>query len=211
MKKSIDITILLDRSGSMHSLTDETISGFNEFIYSQRGLEAKITVTLVQFDHEYLVNYEAIEINKVTDLDAKTYVPRGSTALLDAIGKTIKLTQERHQLLKKKKRPDKTMLVIITDGYENSSTLYTKKRVFKKIKKMETQRGWEFIYLGANQDAIKVAADYGIEIKKTLSFAADSDGTKEMFHSVSKSFQRSIFHDKDFEFTEDQREKQKRD
>ena len=211
MKKSLDITVVLDRSGSMQDLTDETISGFNEFINSQKKLNIEVKITLVQFDREYLLNYEAVDINKVKALNRNTYVPRGMTALLDAIGKTIKMTKKRHKLMGETEAPDKTMIVIVTDGYENNSTKYTKESVFNKIKKMEEKRNWEFIYLGANQDAISVAGNYGIDSKKAMRYAYDRAGTTDMFEAVSKNICFSIEREKDFEFTESQRMKQKRD
>jgi uncharacterized protein YegL len=211
MKKTLDITVVLDRSGSMQALTNETINGFNEFINSQKKLDTEVKVTLIQFDHEYIINYEAVNINRVPALNMMTYVPRGGTALLDAIGKTIKMTKNRHKLMGETDAPDKTMIVIITDGYENSSTKYTAEIIFKKIKKMEEKRGWEFIYLGANQDAIRVAGNYGIESKRAMSYAFDKTGTSDMFRAVSNSIHFSMMNNKDFAFTEKQRMKQKRD
>jgi Mg-chelatase subunit ChlD len=209
-KKSIDIIVVLDRSGSMQSIKEQTISGFNEFLQDQKKNNKGASITLVQFDHEFEMVYEAREIKRARELNTMTYVPRGMTALLDAIGKTIKLTRQRHKQLEKPDRPEKTIFVIITDGYENSSTVFTRQDIFKKITKMENKHNWDFVYLGANQDAIREAAHYGIKEKKAMTFAADAVGTRDMFHDISYNISRSVLHDKAFAFKDEQRAKQKR-
>ncbi len=213
MKKrtSTDIIIVLDRSGSMQSIKEQTISGFNEFLEDQKRHNPGAHITLVQFDHEFEMVYEAMEIRRARELNTLTYVPRGMTALLDAIGKTIKLTRQRHKKLEKEKRPEKTIFVIITDGYENSSTVFTRKDIFDKITKMGKKHDWEFVYLGANQDAIHEAAHYGIKAKKAMTFAADAVGTREAFHDISQNIKLFSLHNISLAFSEEQREKQKRD
>jgi len=208
-KKRAEIIIVLDRSGSMSSIHRQTIDGFNMFIDEQQDNGISTRVTLVQFDHEYQMLYEAKKIKKVKPLNESTYVPRGSTALLDAIGQTIKLTRKRFE---KQKRgiPDKTIFVIITDGYENSSTIYTKKKVLKKIKKMEQNQSWEFVYLGANQDAIAEASTIGIVKENAMAFADDSNGVFDMFLSLSENMVNNIKLNKNISFTEEQRKKQVR-
>jgi uncharacterized protein YegL len=209
-KKKIDITFVLDRSGSMLTIQEETIKGFNDFLNSQKNTGGEATITLAQFDDQYEMLYEEVKLKEVKELNSSTYVPRGMTALLDAIGKTIKLTRKRHKLLNKDKQPDKVLFVIITDGFENSSIVYTREKIFKKIRKMEDKHQWEFVFLAANQDAIAEAHHYGIKANKAMTFAADKPGTEGVFLSLHENIDDMYLMDKDFEFTDEQREKQKR-
>jgi hypothetical protein len=207
--KKVEIIVVLDRSGSMDSIKKQTIDGFNEFVDTQRDNGAYTRITLVQFDHEYQMVYEAKKIGKVEPLNDHLYVPRGMTALLDAVGHTVKLTKKRFDHLKKG-APDKTIFVIITDGYENSSVKYTKEKVFKKVRKMEKDYGWEFVYLGANQDAIAEARQYGIAEKRAMTFAGDEEGVKNMFGAVSFNVSYCLQNDAKFAFTDDQRKELER-
>lgn len=210
MKKTVDIIILLDRSGSMQSIKHETINGYNNFLLEQRKLKSNAFLTLIQFDDRYQIDYEAVDLNKVEVLNYDTYIPRGLTALLDAIGKTIKLLNKRYKAVKKGNIPDKTIFVIITDGLENNSTKYTRDEIFKKIRKNENKNGWEFVFLGANQDAIVEANKYGIPAKRAMTYASDALGTRAMFSSLSYSVNQCMENDVEFEFTKEQRDKQKR-
>ena len=209
-KKTTDIIIVLDRSGSMQSIREQTISGFNEFLADQKRNNPGASLTLVQFNHQYELVYEARNVKYAALLNTLTYRPGGMTALLDAIGKTVKLTRQRHKKTDKKERPDKVIFVIITDGYENSSTIFTRKEIFEKIGKMENKHGWEFVYLGANQDAIREAAHFGISEKRAMTFAADAAGTSDLFQAISYSLAPDRLKEKGFEFTKKQREKQRR-
>ena len=210
MEKTVDITIVLDRSGSMQSIKRSTIEGFNGFISSQLKNKINGRITLVQFDHEYEVLYENVKLKHVNELSDDIYKPRGLTALLDAIGKTIKLSKDRYRLIKKEKRPDRILFVIITDGQENNSTSYNRDMIFKKIRKMESKHSWEFIFLGANQDAISEAENYGIKAKRAMTFAADAVGTNDVFEAISNNACYSLTNNEEFEFTDEDREKQKR-
>lgn len=210
MKKTVDIIILLDRSGSMQSIKEETINGFNNFLMEQQKLKTKTFLTLAQFDDKYQIDYEAVDLSKVEKLNEGTYLPRGLTALLDAIGKTIKLTKKRYKLVEKANIPEKIIFVIITDGQENNSTKYTREKIFMKIRKEENKSGWEFVFLGANQDAIKEASNYGIKAKRAMTFAADALGTEDIFFALSSNIGESIVNESEFEFTNKQRDKQKR-
>jgi len=209
MEKTVDITIVLDRSGSMDSIKEETIKGFNGFVSSQLEMKINARITLVQFDHKYEVLYEAVKLKHVNELNDEIYQPRGLTALLDAIGKTIKLSNDRYNN-EKEKRPDKILFVIITDGEENNSTSYNRDMIFKKIRKMEKKHGWEFIFLGANQDAISEARNYGIDAKRAMTFAADKVGTDDMYKTISHNVCNYMANDVRFEFSDEDREKQKR-
>jgi hypothetical protein len=208
-KKKVEISVVLDRSGSMSSIVEQTISGYNEFMQGQKSVDADIRVSLVQFDHEYEVKYEALPIVEVPELDKKTYVPRGMTALLDAIGRTIRNTKQRHAQMNKDERPDKVIFVIITDGHENSSVQYSRQDIFDEISYLDKMMNWEFVYLGANQDAIGEAANFGIARDKAMTFMADSDGAMNMFHSLSANLKSSLIMDMDFAFSDEDRKKQR--
>ena len=209
MKKSTDITIILDRSGSMEMIKRSTINGFNSFLKEQQNTDGEAKLTLVQFDHEYQVIYEAVNINDVKGLNTDTFIPRGSTALLDAIGLTINNTKNRIKLLEKSEKPDNVLVVIITDGQENTSNKYTREKIFKKISKREKKDNWNFIFLGSNQDAIAEGSKFGIQADKALSFANNDRGTKMAFMSVSKIIHDSrIMEDAKLSFSDEDREMQ---
>ena len=163
---------ILDRSGSMDSCRSDTIGGYNSFIRDQ--VEFGGTMTLVQFDHEVLNVYEDVPIDKVVPLNEETFKPRGSTALFDAIGKTIKSIKDGG---------DPPTVVILTDGHENSSNAFTKSHVKDLIDLKTKDHGWNFVYLGANQDAFAIGGDIGIAPGCTLNF--DSNRTPDAFRSLS--------------------------
>lgn len=178
------IAIVLDRSGSMSSVKEETISGLNNLFKEQQILPGvNATVSLVQFDDKYEVNYEFKDLQKVPMLTNETYVPRGYTALLDAIGKTIVSTGERLAAIPESSRPAKVIFVIQTDGIENASREYTRERIKEMITHQKEKYFWEFIFLGAGQDAITVGASYGINAKSSLSYT--SSNTTGSFKSTS--------------------------
>lgn len=187
MKKSTDITIVLDRSGSMETIKKATITGFNSFISAQKEMGDNTKVSLVQFDHEYGVSYEAEDIKMVKKLTKNSFEPRGATALLDAIGMTIKNTKRRIKLLADEDKPEHVVIAIITDGEENSSDKYTRKEIFKMVAKRERKNGWEFVFIGSNQDAIAEGASFGIRTEKALTFANDDEGAVAAFESLAAS------------------------
>jgi len=176
-----EIAMVLDRSGSMESIAEDTIGGVNAFLAAQRALPDPCTVTLVQFDHEYDVVYHAVPVGRVAPLTSQTYVPRGSTALLDAIGRTIDALGTRLANMQRGDRPARVMVVIVTDGQENASHVVTRQQVFDKITHQRDVYKWEFVFLGANQDAIAVAATYAIPHTNTMTYAASSAGTKAVY------------------------------
>lgn len=190
MKGYTDITIVLDRSGSMNSIMEETLAGYNNFIAKQKTLDNEAYVTLTQFDHEIIIMYNAISIRDLSPLTKASYVPRGTTALLDAIGKTIDLTEERISLKQhdnRNKRPEHVIIVIITDGHENSSSQYHRKQIFDMIRNKESEQQWDFVFIGANQDAIAEAGNLGVEPNKAMTFKADQTGTQAMFISLNEA------------------------
>jgi uncharacterized protein YegL len=184
-----EIIAVVDRSGSMGSVTDETIEGFNAFIRAQReDKESDADVTLVLFDDEYKKPYDCVPIKEFPYLDHKTYVPRGCTALLDAIGKTVNEAKNRIRKTRERARPDKVIVVILTDGHENASKRYKKSDVFRLIRRQEEKHNWEFIFLGAGQDSIAEARSYGIKGTQVSAYTAASGmSSKKAFLNASRA------------------------
>ena len=187
MKKDLtEIAYVLDRSGSMSHLTEPAILSFNEFLKEQKEEPGEVTFSLVLFDNEYLLHAEAVPIREVVELDTTTYVPRASTALLDAIGRTIDDTGKRLAALKEKDRPGKVIVAIFTDGHENASTNYTLQDIAKRIKHQQEKYNWEFLFLGANQDAIATATSMNIHARNSSSFEHSGSGLRSSLTGSSR-------------------------
>jgi acyl-CoA synthetase (AMP-forming)/AMP-acid ligase II len=165
-----DIVVVLDRSGSMASVVDDTIGGFNSFVDRQKKGEGFARLTLVEFDHEYHVVYERRDIHEVSPLDRRSYVPRGNTALLDAIGRTIIAVRGAIAVDRPSERPGQVVFVIITDGMENASREFTRSQILEMIRAHQEEEEWEFLFFGANQDAIGEAASMGIDAARAASW-----------------------------------------
>lgn len=173
-----EIVVVLDRSGSMTSIQDSTVQGFNTFILEQKNSEGEAFVTLVQFDDRYELNYKSVPVKDVKDLIVgETFVPRGYTALLDAIGKTIDELQTDRDVV----------FVIITDGDENQSRTYKAEAIKKMIEMHETEKGWKFVFMGANQDAITTANTFGISGNNALTYSADNEHVTAAYASVGSN------------------------
>ncbi len=157
-EKHIEIAYILDRSGSMQPMQEPAVAAFNDFLKVQLEVPGEARLTLVQFDDRYEVPMAALRLQDVPQLTAATYIPRGSTALLDAIGRTIKDLDIRLQKLPPTHQPAKVILAIFTDGEENASREYTAKHISDLIHLYRDTKGWEFLFLAANQDAIASAA-----------------------------------------------------
>lgn len=186
MKNITDITVLLDRSGSMEAIRTDTIGGFNSFLKDQSALPDEARLTLIQFDGQgYDTVIEHVVIRDVKPLTLETFCPRGNTPLLDAMNRTIDEAGHRFESLAMDSRPDKVVMVIITDGLENASTHATRDQVMAKVKHQQEAYGWMFLYLGANQDAIAVAATLGIGMQHAASYAPTAGGTKATYQAVS--------------------------
>lgn len=154
MKKDLtEIIIILDESGSMETCKNDTIGGFNEFLSSQKKIKGKANVTLVKFSDYYNIVNDGSDIKYVSKLNESNYTPSFSTALLDAVGKTINKVGARIKETPKKKRPEKVIFAIITDGYENSSKEFTRKQIFDLVKEKRENKRWDFLFLGADIDA----------------------------------------------------------
>ena len=171
-----EIVIVLDRSGSMSAICSDAIGGFNNFIREQKKLPGKANLTLAQFDNEYEIVHEHVPLKDVPELTDETYHPRATTALLDAIGRTIVKADE----LKTKQ----VSFVILTDGCENASREYNRSQIFDLIKN-RTESGWQFVFLAANQDAIQAGGDIGIAKGQSLTFAHTGDGVKAAYSMTS--------------------------
>jgi hypothetical protein len=172
------IAYILDRSGSMQSLASDAIGGFNSFLAGQKEEEGRAIFTLVLFDHEYLVAHKNMDIQQVPDLDERTYIPRGSTALLDAIGRTIDDLGTHLAGLPEAQRPGKIIVAIYTDGLENASTDYSDERIAKLIKQQQEVYNWEFLFLAANQDAVATARKMAIPASQAVNFAPTPQGVR---------------------------------
>jgi len=179
-----EIIFLLDRSGSMEGLENDTIGGFNAFVRKQCQLEGETLLTTVLFDHEYEILWNGIEANKV-QLTNKKYFVRGTTALLDAIGRTILDVGTRLKNTNEQSRPGKVLFVITTDGMENASSEFTYQKVRELIEHQTKKYNWEFIFLGANIDSTEEAINIGIAKENAYDFEASSDGVEKMYCMLS--------------------------
>jgi len=179
-----EIACVIDRSGSMNSIRSDAIGGFNSFLKSQQEEPGEARVTLVLFDHEYQVTYENTEINNVPPLDNSTYEPRGTTALLDAIGRTIDDVGTRLGNTAEENRPGQVIVAILTDGLENASRQYSRKQIFDKITHQREKYNWEFVFLAANQDAISAARELAIDAADAEMFTADEAGAAQAFAAM---------------------------
>jgi hypothetical protein len=170
MKDFTRIVVILDRSGSMQSIREATVTGFNEFVRKQQQTPGLAGLKLVQFDDAYEVVFDT-DIRDVPLLTQDTFVPRGMTALLDAQGRTITELGKELAAMPERERPSKVIVITLTDGLENRSTDYTVADVAKLVQHQREKYGWDFIYLGANQDAIKVAASMNIPASYAMNYS----------------------------------------
>lgn len=184
-KNLTDINVVLDRSGSMITVAKDTIGGYNTFLKTQQEADGEAVLTLVQFDDKYEIVYEGKNIKDVPPLTSETFIPRGWTALLDAIGKTIVSTGERLAKMNEEDRPANIIFVILTDGMENQSKEYTKSTISEMIKHQTEVYNWDFVFIGANQDAIAVGSSMGFMAGNSMTYASNETGTKEVFASMS--------------------------
>ena len=185
-KNLTEMVFILDRSGSMSGLEADTIGGYNSLLEKQRKEVGDATVTTVLFDDKYEMIHDHASISKVKDITNKEYFARGSTALLDAVGKTINHVGNRHKNALDNEVPGKTMVVIITDGYENASREYALPQIKQMIEMQKEKYGWEFLFLGANIDAVTTAAGFGISADRAVTYEADTKGTRMNFDAVSQ-------------------------
>lgn len=188
MKKvTTEIICVIDKSGSMATVVNDAIGGFNAFLKAQKELPEEAVMTLVLFDTEYILKHDGVRIKDVPTLDGKTYVPAGSTALLDAVGRTIDDVGARLANTPECERPEKMIMAILTDGEENSSKIYSRAQICDRIKHQTDIYKWEFVFLGANQDAFKSATSIGIEAANTMPFVGTGAGLMTAFGSINNA------------------------
>jgi len=181
MKGLTELVFILDKSGSMSGLEDDTIGGFNSMLEKQKAVEGECYITTVLFDNNYELLHDHIDIRAVNPITRKDYQVGGSTALLDAIGRTINKIKNVQEHTAEDYRAEKVMFVIITDGAENSSREYTAEKIRKLIEQQKENCGWEFIFLGANIDAVQTASQFGISANRAQNYHADSLGVELNF------------------------------
>ncbi len=188
MKKNLtEIVFILDRSGSMMGLEEDTIGGFNSMIEKQKGQSGEALVSTVLFDGESEVIHDRVRVQDIQPMTRNDYYVRGCTALLDAVGQAIHHIGNVHKYAREEDRPEKTLFIITTDGMENASRRYSYDRVKSMIRRQQKSYGWEFLFLGANIDAAKEAARFGIHADCAANYHADSKGTAVIYAAMGEA------------------------
>lgn len=188
MKNSItELVFILDRSGSMSGLESDTIGGFNAMIEKQKKQDGECYVSTILFDNVSEVLHDRVKLENVPKMTDKDYTVRGCTALLDAIGGAIHHIGNIHKYARKEDVPAHTMFVITTDGMENASHRYSSEKVKAMIERQKEKYGWEFLFIGANIDAVETAANIGISRERAVNYHADTKGTEVLYHTVAEA------------------------
>ena len=188
MRKGLtEVVFILDRSGSMSGLEADTIGGFNSMIAKQKKEEGEAYISTVLFDDQTEVLYDRVPIHRVEPMNDNQYYVRGCTALLDAIGGAIHHIGNVHKYAREEDRPEKTLFIITTDGMENASHKYSYDKVKKMVERQKKEYGWEFLFLGANIDAIEVAGRFGIAANRAINYKCDSKGTQLNYEVLSRT------------------------
>ena len=180
-----EIVFILDRSGSMAGLEEDTVGGFNVMVEKQKKGEGEVLVSAVLFSNDSSVLYDRVPAKKIEPMTQQQYQVGGCTALLDAIGGAVHHIGNVHKYAREEDRPGKTIFVITTDGMENASRAYTFEEVQRMVKHEQEKYGWEFLFLAANIDAVETAAAYGIDRSRAVNYVADETGTFEAYAAVS--------------------------
>lgn len=188
MRKDLtEVVFIIDRSGSMSGLESDTIGGFNAMITKQKKEAGEAYISTVLFDDETEVLHDRVPVGKVGPMTDEQYRVGGCTALLDAIGSSIRHIANIHKYAREEDRPEKTLFIITTDGMENASHRYSYDRVKKMVEEEKEKYGWEFIFLGANIDAIEVAGRVGIGHDRAVNYECDSEGTRLNYQVLSET------------------------
>ena len=186
-RNTMEVVFILDRSGSMSGLEADTIGGFNATLNKQKKVEGDVIWSTVLFDDKHEVIHDRVPIDRIEKLTEEEYYVRGCTALLDAIGRAIHHIGNVHKYAREEDRPDKTLFVITTDGMENASVQYTYDKVKHMISRQQEKYGWEFLFLGANMDAVSVAGRMGIRPDRAATFINDDIGIEKNYAAVSNA------------------------
>ena len=188
MKKGLtELVFVIDMSGSMYSLTGDTIGGFNSMLEKQKAVEGEAYVTTVLFNDDKRMLHDRVNTKDVTPMTEKEYCAGGCTALNDALGSTIHHISRIHKYARAEDIPEHTIFVIITDGMENSSHRYSTAKVKEMVERKKTKYSWEFIFLGANIDAIETADNLGINADRASNYVADPQGTNLVYSSIDNA------------------------
>ena len=188
MKKNLtEIVFILDRSGSMSGLESDTVGGFNAMIAKQKKEPGEALISTVLFDDESVVIHDRVPVQNIAPMTERDYYVRGCTALLDAIGGAIHHIGNVHKYARTEDVPEHTLFVITTDGMENASRRYDSERVKQMIERQKTRHGWEFLFLGANIDAVETAGRFGIGADRTVDYHADREGTQLNYEVLSEA------------------------
>lgn len=182
-----EIICIIDRSGSMQSIRSDAIGGFNAFLEGQQKHPGEGRLTLALFNHDYERVYENVPLPEVPPLTEDTYVPEGTTALLDAIGRTLVDVSKRLAATPEAERPGQVIVAILTDGMENASTDYTRARIAEMIEHQRTKYAWEFVFLAANQDAFQAAQKLAIDPADAMPFASTKAGVRAAYASLTEN------------------------
>jgi uncharacterized protein YegL len=188
MKKNLtEMVFILDKSGSMAGMETDTIGGFNSMIERQKKEEGEALVSTVLFSNESKVIHDRVDLRKIEPLTDRQYYVEGCTALIDAIGSAIHHIGNVHKYAREEDRPEHTIFVITTDGMENASHRYTSDEVKRMVQRQKEKYGWEFLFLGANIDAVETAAHFGIDEDRAVNYHNDSDGLKLNYSVVGEA------------------------
>lgn len=182
-----ELVFILDRSGSMVGLESDTIGGFNSLIKKQKAESGECYVSTVLFDNISEVLHDRVRLSAIPPMTEKDYQTRGCTALIDAIGGAIRHIRNIHKYARPEDVPTHTMFVIITDGYENASRIYDSATVKAMIEEQKKEHGWEFLFIGANIDAVETAKNFGIDAERAVDYHADAKGTAVVYETVSRA------------------------
>ncbi len=188
MKKNLtELVFILDRSGSMSGLESDTIGGFNSMIEKQKKQDGECIVSIVLFDDESRVIHDRVSLDEIRPMTEDDYFVGGCTALIDAIGGAIHHIGNVHKYARNEDVPENTIFIITTDGQENASHRYSSNKVKQMIERQKEKYGWEFLFIGANIDAVETAKRYGIDRNRAVNYNADAQGTSVLYETVSKA------------------------
>lgn len=210
-----ELVFILDRSGSMHGLEADTIGGFNSMVEKQKHQDGECFVSTVLFSNASEVLHDRVKLCEIAPITEKDYTVGGCTALLDAIGSTIHHIENIHKYARREDVPEHTMFIVTTDGMENASHRYSSSDVKKMISQKKESCGWEFLFLGANIDAVETAKQFGINEDRAVTYNCDSSGTRLNFEVLGKAIgkfrnNKSVCSDWKEEIEEDHRSRKKR-